>query len=163
MSYEKHRLKNKAKTPNSSISITELTYRIGKNNKEYDTNFTVRSAYGQYELWDNNSGTRIDSGSKKDIYDTFIRIRFQEKYRAKPYVDMRWHNEDIIGVYLPVNKSDAQQVFEEYIKNTDYAISPNLWYIHSKQTVTPELKDSQSIPQHIPDGWTYVEFWRKVK
>jgi len=62
------------------ISISELRELIEQNNKEYGTNFELGGAYGQQELW--AGGDRLEVGSLKDVYNAFVKYRFNEKYRS---------------------------------------------------------------------------------
>lgn len=64
-----------------SISTSYLESLIKENNEKYGTNFELHGAYGNYELW--SGGNRIDVGSRKDIYNAFVKVRFNEKY-TKP-------------------------------------------------------------------------------
>ncbi len=65
-----------------SKTIGELNNMIASNNKEYGTEFSITGAYGQHELWakTKDGSERIESGSKQDIYQAFVRSRFKEKY-----------------------------------------------------------------------------------
>ena len=71
-----------SKKATKSITIGELRYKIEQNNEQYGTKFQIGEAYGYYELWDARKGERIDVGSKKDIYNAFIRERLKESRRA---------------------------------------------------------------------------------
>lgn len=64
------------------ISIKKLQALIDENNKEHDTRFSITGAYGQWELWDDISSSRMDAGSASDLYQTFVKYRFNEKYRV---------------------------------------------------------------------------------
>lgn len=61
------------------ITIGKLEDMIRENNERYGTNFQIGSTYGYYELWAGDE--RIEVGSKKDIYNAFVKYRFSEKYR----------------------------------------------------------------------------------
>jgi hypothetical protein len=61
------------------ITKADLEIKLMKDNEENDTNFNIRSAYGNWELW--NDGDRLDVGSIRDIYNAWIRERFKEKHR----------------------------------------------------------------------------------
>jgi len=52
---------------------------LSNHNKTDNTNFYLGSSYGQYELWAND--TRLDSGSLNDVYQTWIKYRFNPKCR----------------------------------------------------------------------------------
>jgi hypothetical protein len=62
------------------VTLQELKDFIKKVNEEGGSNFILKGAYGNLELWDNDEN-RIEVGSKKEIYSKLIRVRFNEKYR----------------------------------------------------------------------------------
>lgn len=45
------------------------------------TAFELRGAYGNYELWAND--TRLEAGSIKDVYNAWIKYRFNPKYQME--------------------------------------------------------------------------------
>jgi hypothetical protein len=63
----------------SKRTLSELKEMVQKNNKEHGTDFEIRGAYGQHELWANGKD-RIEAGSLNDIYESFVKNRFKEKY-----------------------------------------------------------------------------------
>lgn len=63
-----------------SVTVNELENLIAENNAKYGTRFSLGGAYGNWELWSDGK-ERLDAGSKDDIYKTFIKYRFNEKYR----------------------------------------------------------------------------------
>ncbi len=65
------------------IGIKEVEQKILQSNEENGTTFEVQGAYGQWELWAN--GDRLEAGSAKDVYNAWIKYRFNEKY-TKPEV-----------------------------------------------------------------------------
>ena len=78
--------KNMKTLKEAHISINYLQNLIDENNKKYGTSFSVGGAYGNYELWAKNKtggDERLDSGSRQDIYNTFIKYRFSDKYGFK--------------------------------------------------------------------------------
>ncbi len=66
----------KSKTKINKAYVQNL---IDENNKDVGSDFKLQQAYGNYEIW--SGGNRIDAGSIKDVYNTFIKYRFNEKYR----------------------------------------------------------------------------------
>jgi len=73
----------------NKITIEYLEQMIEENNEEYGTNFSIGGAYGNYELWD--GGNRIEIGSKKDIYEAFIKNRFKDD---EPIIAINKEDED---------------------------------------------------------------------
>lgn len=68
------------------ISIGYLNILIADNNAQYGTEFYIGGSYGNYDLWAKVRGggeERIESGSRKDIYNAFVKYRFNDKYRTK--------------------------------------------------------------------------------
>lgn len=82
--YIKERISSKLNEAGSRLTMRDIESMVEKNNKEYGTVFQVSGAYGYVELWAN--GSRLDAGTPKDIRDTFIKVRFQEKYRDPNWV-----------------------------------------------------------------------------
>lgn len=72
-----------------SVTMGKLNEFISKINEEGGGKFWLEGSYGQQDLWakDKDGGShRIESGSKKDIYEALIRNRFNKKYNPK-YAD----------------------------------------------------------------------------
>lgn len=65
----------------NSISLAELERKIKENNEKYGTDFSIGQAYGQYELW--ACGNRLEAGSKKDVYEAWIKNRFKDSCKKK--------------------------------------------------------------------------------
>ncbi len=82
--YIKERISGKLNEAGSRLTIKDIESMVEKNNREYGTVFQVSGAYGYVELWAN--GSRLDAGTPKDIRNTFIKLRFQEKYRDPNWV-----------------------------------------------------------------------------
>lgn len=61
------------------ITMGYLRGLIESNNKDYDTDFHLVEAYNFLELW--NGGSRLAVGSKKEIYNAFVKYRFNEKFK----------------------------------------------------------------------------------
>lgn len=64
-----------------TITLPYLEKLIADNNKEYGTNFRIDQANNAYELW--SGDYRLESGSKKDCYEMFVKVRFSERYAGK--------------------------------------------------------------------------------
>lgn len=65
------------------LSSKDVEAMLKDNNREYGTNFALRGAYGQWELWDEHGGNRIESGSIQDVKNAFIKNKLKEKYRKE--------------------------------------------------------------------------------
>lgn len=67
------------------MTIKELQEKLDKNNTEYGTSFSLGGSYGNCELWakDKNGGdNRLEAGSVDDCYNTWVKYRFNEKYKV---------------------------------------------------------------------------------
>ena len=62
-----------------NITVKEFEKMLKDNNEKYGMDFSLGGAYGQYELW--AKGHRLEAGSLKDVYNTFVKYRFNEKYK----------------------------------------------------------------------------------
>ena len=64
----------------SKFDILEI--KIKESNEKYHTAFSLGSTYGQYDLWVKNKDGdhRLESGSLKDVYNAWVKYRFNEKY-----------------------------------------------------------------------------------
>lgn len=80
----KHQLKNKLNEGGGRLTMKDIEEMVRKNNEEHGTVFEVSGAYGFVELWAN--GQRLDAGTPKDIRNTFIKLRFNDKYRDPNWV-----------------------------------------------------------------------------
>ena len=79
--YEEYKKDKKTKSVNESVNISYLLKLIDDNNTQYGTDFRIEQTYGGYDLWAGSN--RIESGSKQDVYNAFVKNRFNEKYRTK--------------------------------------------------------------------------------
>lgn len=71
-------------------SINRLKTLIEQNNASYGTKFSLGNAYSQWELWaelPNGGDERIESGSPKDVYNAFVKVRFNSKYKKASVAD----------------------------------------------------------------------------
>jgi len=86
------------------VTVGYLEDLIRENNEKYGTQFHLGGAYGNYELWavDNKGDNhRLEAGSKKDVYEAFIKYRFVEKYRKDE---------------MPANGSNSEKSIFEILK-----------------------------------------------
>lgn len=70
----------------ASVSKGQLELLINKNNAEYGTQFYVGGTYGNMDLWVKDAegnDYRLESGSAKDCYNTFVAERFKDKWRGQ--------------------------------------------------------------------------------
>ncbi len=70
-----------SKKDRNMITIDDLNSMITQNNQEYGTKFEIKGAFGFHELWERNTGLRLDVGSLKDMETAFLKYKLDEKYR----------------------------------------------------------------------------------
>lgn len=71
-------------------TINRLKTLIEQNNASYGTKFSLGNAYSQWELWaelPNGGDERIESGSPKEVYNAFVKVRFNSKYKKASVAD----------------------------------------------------------------------------
>jgi hypothetical protein len=62
-------------------SMNKMEQFLAQKNEEDGTAFELGGAYGNYELWAN--GNRLEAGSLDDVYQAWIKNRFNEKYKKQ--------------------------------------------------------------------------------
>lgn len=69
----------------SSEKIAISIYELEKLVKKDGRNFKIGQKYGQYELWGTDkqgNEYRLEAGSKKDVYNAWVKYRFNEKFAS---------------------------------------------------------------------------------
>jgi len=114
----------------SGITIGYLENLVAKNNEQYGTTFEIGGAYGNYELWatDKDGHHRLEAGSKKDIYNTFVKYRFDARFKMnKPEVK-------------------TEGIFHKAMNMLDRATRPSPEEVHAASGDDPE-----KVRQHYAD------------
>lgn len=137
----------------SNMTAKEMKQRMLDLIEKDGTAFELRGAYGNCELWAN--GNRLEAGSVKDCYNTWIKYRFNPKYEKKINENTLKEGKAVFvkDRNLPSVLKDSGLSFVEYKEYEDLLLSKTVPELRKLQGLVSKQQDKLRKDNPDPNKW----------